>query len=224
MSWFRNRIKWITHPFLVKGTNYYYRKPRPYRYKGIKVMVHPEVFPPHLTISTRILLDYISLFELGNKRFLELGCGSGIISLYAKQKGAIVTASDINQTALDYLKKAAVENNLAVTCVNSDLFDKLTNQAFDFIIINPPYYPKKAESIKQQAWFCGVDFEYFHKLFKQLPNFNTTQNRIWMILSEDCEIEKIKAIARSYALSLNPIYEKKRFGEWNWVFEIGEMG
>jgi len=216
----RDFIKKITHPFLVKGANYYYRKPRPYSYKGITVRVHPEVFPPHLTISTRIFLDYISLFEFNEKRVLELGCGSGIISLYAKQKGATVTASDINETALSYLEDASENNNLPINCVYSDLFDDLKGQQFDFIIINPPYYPKKPENIKQQAWFCGADFEYFHKLFQQLLDFNTLENRIWMILSEDCEIKIISSIAKKYQLEMKPLYEKKRLGEWNTIFEI----
>jgi len=220
MGMLRNLIKKVTHPFLVKGANYYYRKPRPYSYKGITVQVHPEVFPPHLTISTKVFLDYIELFEFKEKKVLELGCGSGIISLYAKQKGAIVTATDINKTALSYLKEASKTNQLPLNCVYSDLFDNLEGSHFDFIIINPPYYPKKAESIKQQAWFCGADFEYFHKLFQQLPDYNTPQNRIWMILSEDCEINTIHTIAQKYQLQMNPLYEKKRLGEWNTIFEI----
>ena len=216
----RDFIKKITHPFLVKGANYYYRKPRPYTYKGITVQVHPEVFPPHLTISTRVFLDYISLFEFDKKQVLELGCGSGIISLYAKQKGATVTASDINKIALSYLEEASKTNQLPIRCIYSDLFDNLKGNHFDFIVINPPYYPKKAESIKEQAWFCGEGFEYFHKLFQQLPDFNTPENRIWMILSEDCEITTITTMAATYTLEMKPLYEKKRLGEWNTIFEV----
>ena len=90
--------------------------------ESICVQVHPGVFPPHLTFSTKILLDFIKDIELKNKTFLELGCGSGIISLYAAKKNAIVTATDINETALEYLKKNAHKNNLFVTVQYSDLF------------------------------------------------------------------------------------------------------
>ena len=127
MSKLKNIIKRITQPFLKTGLAYYYRKPRKYNYQDIEVLVHPEVFPPHLTLSTKILLDFIVELDLKNKAFLELGCGSGIISLLASRKGAFVTATDINNIALDYLKKASFENQLKIDVINSDLFKNLKN-------------------------------------------------------------------------------------------------
>lgn len=82
----RSFIKKITHPFLKFGLKLYYFKPRKYCYETICVKVHSDVFPPHLTFSTKILLDFIKPLELKNKTFLELGCGSGIISLLAAKK------------------------------------------------------------------------------------------------------------------------------------------
>ena len=136
----RNFIKKITHPFLRAATKIWFSKPRKYSYKGVKVMVHPDVFPPHYTISTKILLDFIDSLHIDKKSLLELGCGSGIISLYAASKGANVTATDINKKALEYLKKASEENKIVLTVLYSDLFSKLDNRPFDFIIINPPYF------------------------------------------------------------------------------------
>lgn len=220
MSFTRDFIKKITHPFLRKGAEYYYKKPRPYSYKGITTTVHPDVFPPHLTLSTKILLDYISEIDLSQKTFLELGCGSGIISLYASQKGANVTASDINTTALEYLTNASQTNNLPVDCVHSDLFENISKKQFDYIFINPPYYPKSPENIKQQAWFCGEEFEYFESLFIQLPNYLSKENTTYMILSEDCELEKIKSIALKNNVILEVIFETKKLGEKNFIFSI----
>ena len=94
MSKLKNIIKRITQPFLKTCLAYYYRKPRKYNYQDIEVLVHQEVFPPHLTLSTKILLDFIVELDLKNKAFLELGCGSGIISLLASRKGAFVTATE----------------------------------------------------------------------------------------------------------------------------------
>jgi len=220
MSKLRSILKRITKPFLNAGLKFYYRKPRKYSYQDIEVLVHPEIFPPHLTLSTKILLDFISELNLKNKTFLELGCGCGIISLLASKKGAVVTASDINKTALDYLGKASEKNNLKIDCIYSNLFENLQGKQFDYIIINPPYYPKKTKSIKEQAWFCGENFEYFKNLFKQLPQFISEENYTYMILSEDCEIEKIKSIASENNIQFETVSETKKAGEINIIFSI----
>ena len=220
MGDFRNFLKKITHPFLKKGLTYYYRKPRPYTYKSITVTVHPDVFPPQLTLSTKILLDFMTSLPLKTKTFLELGCGSGIVALYARQKGAIVTASDINDTALEYLKTASKKNNLDIRCTHSNLFEAFSKKAFNYIFINPPYYPKTPENIKQKAWFCGPNFEYFEALFQQLPSYLGKENKTYMILSEDCAIQNIKTIALKHHVHLELIHKEKKVGEENYIYSI----
>lgn len=216
----RSFLKKLTHPFLKKGLNWYYSRPRKYRYEDIEVLVHPDVFPPHLTLSTKVLLDFIQPLDFKENTFLELGCGSGIISLYAAKKGAIVTATDINKTALEYLKKAALKNNLSLELTFSDLFGNLQNRQFDHIFINPPYYPKKPKNTKEHAWFCGTDFEYFKKLFGQLPTYISEGSKVYMILSEDCKIDTIQGIASSKGLFFEQVQQKKVLGEINLIYLI----
>ena len=214
----RKLIK-IFDPILKWFFQRYYSKPRKYRYQNIEVIVYPEVFPPHFTISTKLLLDYINSIDLKGKKVLELGCGSGIISLLAASKGALVTASDINKTALEALEKASIKNALPVQIINSNLFDKLHEKLFDYIIINPPYYPKAPKNDKQHAWFCGENFEYFEKLFEQLPSY-IEHSEVLMILSEDCDLEKISTIAQQYDLKFKKVLEKKVMTETNYIFKV----
>jgi release factor glutamine methyltransferase len=214
----RKLIK-IFDPILKWFFQRYYSKPRKYRYQNIEVIVYPEVFPPHFTISTKLLLDFINSIDLKGKNVLELGCGSGIISLLAASKGALVTASDINKTALEALEKASVKNALPVQIINSNLFDKLHEKHFDYIIINPPYYPKAPKNDKQHAWFCGENFEYFEKLFEQLPSY-IEHSEVLMILSEDCDLEKISTIAQQYDLKFKKVLEKKVMTEINYIYKV----
>jgi release factor glutamine methyltransferase len=91
------------------------------------------------------------------------------------------------------------ENNkrlgLNVRIIESDLFDKLPQQAVDFVVINPPYYPKNPLNDSERAWYCGAEFEYFEKLFSQLNNHIQSSTIVLMSLSEDCDIQKISKIA-----------------------------
>lgn len=215
------KIKKIIFPIAKLAFDTYHLRQRNYTYEGIEVAISAEVFPPHFTISTKILLNYIKPLDLTDKTFLELGCGSGIISLFAASKGANVTASDINKVAINALKLASAKNEIEVNVVYSDLFDDLTDHTFEYIIINPPYYPKAPKSDKERAWFCGEDFEYFKKLFTQLPTHLAPNT--WMILSEDCEIEHIKQLAAKNGLSFELILQKSVVKEKNYIFSIQKV-
>lgn len=212
------KIKKLIFPVAKFFFDKYTLKQRKYTYENITVNISAEVFPPHFTISTKILLKHIKPLNLENKTFLELGCGSGIISLFAASKGANVTSSDINKIAIKELEEASVKNEIPLTIVHSDLFENLSGQSFDYIIINPPYYPKAPQNDKERAWFCGENFEYFEKLFTQLPQYIASNT--WMILSEDCEIDHIKELAAKNGLSFELILEKSVVKEKNYIFNI----
>ena len=171
-------------------------------------------------MCTTVFLNYISTITLKGKKVLELGCGSGIISIYTASKGASVTASDINKIALDSLKSVSQKQHFDINCIYSDLFKATPKICFDCIIINPPYYPRRAKSIEEHAWFCGKDFEYFEKLFIQLPNQLTSTTNCLMILSDDCEIKTIKNTAKKNNLSFTKIHEKQSLFEKNYIYKI----
>lgn len=216
----RKFLQRIASPLLQKASALYLSKPRNYRYKNIRVRVEPGVFPPFITISTKLLLQFIEPLPLQGKKFLELGCGCGILSILAAQKGAAVTASDINETALEALRENAVQNNVSLSVLHSDLFEQFIGQSFDYILINPPYYPKTPQNTAQKAWFCGENFDYFEQLFDQLPNYLTDSNTTYMILSKDCDLNTIHAIAYRNSIQMTCIHSARVFGERNYIFEI----
>lgn len=216
--------KRILFPILARFSKVYFSSPRNYRYKNIRVKVNPGVFFPHLTISTRLLLAFLEGLDLKEKRFLELGSGTGIISVFAALKGAKVTASDINPKAIENSDQNAKRNNVTIKLIHSDLFDSFDNQKFDIIIINPPYYPKEPKSDEEKAWFCGTEFQYFSQLFNSIFPFITSSSEVYMILSEDCEISKIQALAGENGFLLKEVERRKKWREWNYIFKIQTTG
>jgi len=216
----KSLIKKLLFPVLKSAYNIYASKERSYSYKGINVRVMPGVFHPGLFFSTKLLLEYISQNDLKGKTVLELGAGSGLISVYCAMQNAKVTATDINPTAINNIIKNAELNNVNIYVIESDLFDKIEIRKFDYIIINPPYFPNNPKNEKELAWFCGNDFQYFKKLFTQLNNYKTQETIVVMILSEDCDLQRITSIANENHFSMNIVFQKKVFGETNYIFRI----
>lgn len=191
-----------------------------YTRKDITLHLPPGVFHPAYFFSTKFLLQHLMKQELKDKTFLELGAGNGLISISAAKKGAAVTSSDISIKVIELLKENAKTNGVELTILHSDLFENIPVQTFSIIAINPPYYPKTPRNEFEQAWFCGANFEYFEKLFLQLSPFHNSLSQVLMVLSEDCDLKRIREIAtkNNYDLILR---EKKRiYWERNYIFEI----
>ena len=215
--------KWMirsAHRVLQPAAKVYFSKPRPYRYRDLKVMVSPGVFHPHLTISTKLLLNWISPLRLEGKKVLELGCGTAIVALQAAKQGAIATASDINPEAVANAKANAASTGLPLRCLQSDLFSAMPGEIFDLIIINPPYYPKEASDDAEKAWFCGADFEYFRALFPTMKEHLAADGECLMILSIDCNLALIQDLAEKAGFTWKEAFRKRVAGEWNFIFRI----
>ena len=206
----------ILHPI----SETYLSKERDYKYKNINIKVFPSVFHPGFFFSTKILLKYLEKLELNQKYILELGAGSGLISIYSAKKGAFVTASDISLTAVYNIEKNSKMNDATVEIIHSDLFNEIPQRRYDYIIINPPYYKKTPASEKEFAWFGGDDFQYFRKLFSQLDNFIFENTNVIMVLSDDTEIDMIKSIALDSRFIMKELLRKKIWGEEHFIFNI----
>lgn len=207
-------------PILKKLARIYTRKEREYSYNNISVKVLPGVFHPGLFISTKMLLNFVDTLNLKSKNFLELGAGTGIISILAAKKGATVYASDISSKAVENVKLNAAKNNVQINIFTSDLFKNIPDMQFDYIIINPPYYSKDPREEEEYAWFCGSNFEYFKSLFNSLSNYIGKDSKVFMILSEVCDIQKIKSIGMENEFVWKLKMNKQFWGEKNYIFEI----
>lgn len=217
----RHFLKKIAHHPLKFLAGLYLRNPRIYSSRGLRLRIEPSVFHPGIYLSTNILADFSLELAVKNKKVLELGAGSGFISLLLARKGAHSFASDINPVALEKLKENAQENQLDVNTIFSDLFSSVHPDDYDYIIINPPYYPKNPKNSTESAFFCGENFEYFHRLFSELKEkHHRPDTHIYMILSEDCRLDEILQIARNSDLDLSEVARKKKRAEWNYIFSI----
>lgn len=122
------------------------------RDRSIQLDIHPEVYSP--AEDTFLLLSAVDVGK-GDK-VLEMGCGSGIISMHMAKAGAIVTAVDMDERAVRATENSALMNGLVVRAVQSDLFTNVPGR-FDLIVFNPPYLRGTIEGQEDLCWAGGED-------------------------------------------------------------------
>jgi release factor glutamine methyltransferase len=95
--------------------------------------------------QTEILIKkaFDTLKDIKNPKIVEIGTGSGVISIILAKflKNATIVAVDINKKALILAKQNAIKHKVdkKIKFIKSDIFDNLTDKSFDIAISNPPY-------------------------------------------------------------------------------------
>lgn len=212
----------LLYPFIAA----YIKKERAFHYQGLHLRIFPGVFHPAFFFSTKFFFSFISKLPLENKSCLEIGSGSGLLSILMSRKKALVTAIDINplaikNTLLNYeLNKSQLRQEFTVQ--QSDMYTNLPAQKFDCIIVAPPYFFTDPKNDSEHAWFCGKNGEYFYKLFSGLNIYFTTNTSMYMILADNCDLERIQKIAAESHFSFELADTKRIWWEENYIFKISK--
>lgn len=216
----RRLIKGILHRTWKPYVKWYLKSPRTYTWGNIRIIVQPEVFHPGFFFSTAFLLKYISGLRISGSNVLEVGSGSGLVSVYCAKQGAAVTACDINPAAVSNTATNALTNNVKISVLESNLLNQIPQQTFQYVIVNPPYYKKNPVSAEDHAWYCGENLEYFHNLFLQCKSYVNNSSELIMVLSDECDIEGIKAISRQNNWDVTVKKEKLIRWEKNFILSF----
>ena len=96
--------------------------------------------------DTFLLAENLEIKE--GQSVLEIGTGSGLVSMYASLLTDDVTATDINYNALELAEKNFKLNNInTIKLEFGDLFEPVKDKKFDVILFNTPYLPTDSEDI-----------------------------------------------------------------------------
>ena len=135
-----------------------------------EIIIFPNVMSPKYDRSSRIMISLMPS-QLG-KEVLEIGSGTGIISLFVCFQGAThVTALDINEQAIENTKANFEKYNIKNASVFlSDLFEHVSNKKFDTIIFNAPYHGNRAEDMLELGT-SDYNYETMKRFFKNAKSF-----------------------------------------------------
>ena len=165
-----------------------------WNFYGLDLLVDKRALIPRY--ETEILVDLIINDNSNNKKILDIGTGSGAISLALSKnlKDSKIIGVDISKNAIDLANENKIKLNINnVEFKESDIFSNI-EEKFDIIVSNPPYInkedfeklDKKLYYEPQNALYGGEDGLYFYKkIIKNAKNFLNKNGKIYLEIGYD---------------------------------------
>ncbi len=160
----------------------------------LRISEHPDVYPP--SEDTYLMIRAISVSS--GKRVLEIGPGSGIVSIHCALEGCTVTAIDINPEAVKLTKRNARSGGVKIKTILGDLFSPMAGEKFDAIIFNPPYLVSdsgRKETTKiELAWEGGArGKDATERFLAEAKEHLERSGRIYLLLERQNRVEELIA-------------------------------
>ncbi len=128
---------------------YYTEKKRSF-YQEI---IHKKLRQPGLVKRFETTINILGNVE--GKRILDVGCGSGIYSIFLASKGAIMTGIDFSKEMINLAEKNAANENVLVDFMVCDFLEFTSLIKFDTVMLIGvfDYVPPNLQlTILQKAW------------------------------------------------------------------------
>ncbi|MFP3162729.1 MAG: class I SAM-dependent methyltransferase [Acidianus hospitalis] len=187
---------------------------RTIEFNGIKLCINDEVYEP--AEDTELLLSIVKIKK--GEKVVEIGSGSGILSIISAKMGGKVYSIDINPFASLATLCSSKLNNLDIDVINCDMLTCLRNITFDVGIFNPPYLPfEEYDDWIKYSWSGGksgsevlvnfiniISAKRLYILYSSLSNEDEILEAIRkrkMVINR--KIEKTFGFERLIALELN---------------------
>lgn len=189
---------------------------------GVPLLVLPDVFNPVLFRGGELLAHTLRdhpLLATPGLRVLDLGCGSGVVAVFAARRGAEVTATDINPSAVRCARINALLNRVEtqVETAVGDLFDPVAGRAFDLIVFNPPFFRGRPRDPLDHAWRGENVFERFAA---GLDRHLAPGGQAWVLLSTDGAGGELLALLAGQGFRLSIVNQRRWWNEIMTVYSV----
>lgn len=189
---------------------------------GVPLVVLPDVFNPLLFRGGALLAGAIAghpSVAAPGLSVLDLGCGSGVVSVFAARRGARVVAADINPSAVRCARLNALLNGVEaqVEAREGDLFAPVVGEQFDLIVFNPPFFRGRPQGALDHAWRGETVFERFAA---GLAGHLRPGGRAWILLSTDGDGAELLALLSAQGFGLEVVVERRWWNEIMTIYAV----
>ena len=183
------------------------------------------VFHPEFFFATAFFLRQIERLPLQEgTRALDMGTGSGAIAVVLAERGAAVTAVDLNPAAVRCARINAMIHDLEgrMQVLEGDLFEPLGRARFDLIAFNPPFYDRPARDMADRAWAGGAGHQTLRRFLGLAPAHLLPGGRILIGASTEAPYTAWLRHAPGYHVHL--IGQQELVGERLFLFSLQPDG
>lgn len=181
----------------------------------IELVAHPDVLGPQSQETIDLICEALKFCEPSlpdNPRLLDMGCGSGVLSIVAwhilGHKSPHITATDImpeavattnlNWRLLSAVGKAGPISALSTACGN--LFEPVGDERFDLVIFNPPWVLAPARSRADIA-LMDEDQRIVRSFLEGCPHHLSDLGRVVLAYASNAGMEAVSNLESFIASS-----------------------
>jgi release factor glutamine methyltransferase len=189
---------------------------------GYSFVALPNVYDT--STDTELMADVVSIEK--DQNFIEIGCGTGVVTILIAFRAKSGIGVDINSEAIRNANLNKERHNVNnVSFIKSDVFDEVEG-TFDVVICNPPYnaYTPKDEV---EMMFWDKENQMKIKFFQQLPKYIKSGGKVYFGWADfaDLDQEFPLKFAKKAGLNFVKRYEriKKKEDRMFYVYEFEKV-
>ena len=189
---------------------------------GKDIVVYPNVMSPKYDWSSRFHIE--NMPDQKGKRFLEVGCGCGVISLFAGLQGATeVRAIDINPDAVENTRANFEEYGLPhAEALISDVFEKVTGK-FDTIFFPAPYHGNKPADMLERG-VSDEDYNALRRVMNESAQYLNIGGQLLVGFSDTGDLGLLESLIKSNSYRVVDLKKEVNEG-WEarlYILEVGK--